>query len=107
MPSACSVVSRSGVVSGKALVAVVLRRLRSVGMTVWVPVRVAWAVLRAVLAEETGPGEAAGVAGDVLAGGIGPSMSGGVSASGRRRQGSGVARMDRPGLLRMTISAGA
>jgi hypothetical protein len=79
-------------------------------MTVWVPVRVASAVLRGALSaavEEMSSQEAAGAAGDVLAGGIGPNMSGVVSASGRRRRGRWVVRMDLPGLLRLTISAGA
>lgn len=100
MPSACSVASTSGVVSGRALVAAVLRRLRRVAMTVWVPGQVASAVVRAaVSAAEMGSQEAAGVAGGVLAFGIGPSMSGVVSASGRRRRGRWVVRTDLPGLL--------
>ncbi|MFH8342729.1 hypothetical protein [Streptomyces sp. AM6-12] len=62
-------------------------------MTVQVPVLAPSVVVRAVVSaavEEMGSQAAAGVAGGVLAGGIGPSMSGVVSASGRRRWGRGV-----------------
>jgi hypothetical protein len=64
-------------------------------MTVWVPVQMVSAVVRAAVVEKVGPREAAGVAGDVLVGGIDLSMSGVVSASGRRRRGRGLVRMDR------------